>query len=154
MARNFVHSDPFGNLTRFDPLGIDPFRSVDEVMREFSLLPSLRGVEAEPRIRMDVEETDQHYLVKADMPGMKKEDIKVAIEGKTVSIQAQSLSEKQEQEGGNVVRRERYVGQHYRCFALPQEIDENGAEARYENGVLALTLPKKSGAVSKTLSIK
>lgn len=154
MARNLVRSDPFSDITRFDPLRFDPFRSIDDVMREFSLLPSLRGVEAEPRIRMDVQETDQNYLVKADIPGMKKEDIKVAIEGNTVSIQAQSVSEKQEQEGGNVVRRERYVGQQYRSFSLPQEIDENGAEAQYENGVLALTLPKKSGAVSKTLSIK
>lgn len=154
MARSLIRSDPFTEIARFDPFRFDPFRNIDEVMREFSLLPSVRGFEPEPRIRMDVEETDTNYLVKADMPGMKKEDIKVAIEGNTVSIQAQTAEEKEEKEGTNVVRRERYVGQQYRAFTLPQEIDDKGAEAQYDNGVLSLSLPKKSGSISKTLSIK
>ena len=153
MARSLIRSDPFTESARFDPFRFDPFRNIDEVMREFSLLPSARGFEPEPRIRMDVEETDKNYLVKADIPGMKKEDIKVAIEGNTVSIQAQTAEEKEE-EGANFVRRERYVGQQYRAFTLPQEIDEKGAEAQYDNGVLCLSLPKKSGSISKMLSIK
>ena len=154
MARSLIRSDPFTEIARFDPFRFDPFRNIDEVMREFSLLPSVRGFEPEPRIRMDVEETDTNDLVKADMPGMKKEDIKVAIEGNTVSIQAQTTEEKEEKEGTNVVRRERYVGQQYRAFTLPQEIDDKAAEAQYDNGVLSLSLPKKSGNISKTLSIK
>ena len=154
MARSLIRSDPFTEIARFDPFRFDPFRNIDEVMREFSLLPSVRGFEPEPRIRMDVEETDTNYLVKADMPGMKKEDIKVAIEGNTVSIQAQTTEEKEEKEGTNVVRRERYVGQQYRAFTLPQEIDDKAAEAQYDNGVLSLSLPKKLGNISKTLSIK
>jgi HSP20 family protein len=129
-------------------------RSIDDMMREFSLMPGLRGVEAEPRIRMDVEETDKDYVVTADIPGMKKEDIKVAIEGNTVSIQAQTASEQEQKEGSNIVRRERYLGQQYRSFTLPQEIDDKSAQAAYENGVLKLSLPKKSGSVSKTLAIK
>jgi HSP20 family protein len=153
MARSLIRSDPFTEIARFDPFRFDPFRNIDEVMREFSLLPSSRGFEPEPRIRMDVEETDKNYMVKADIPGMKKEDIKVAIEGNTVSIQAQTAEEKEEK-GANFVRRERYVGQQYRAFTLPQEIDEKGAEAQYDNGVLCLSLPKKSNSVSKMLSIK
>ncbi len=154
MARSLIRSSPFNELARFDPFQFDPFRNIDDVMREFSLLPSLRGYEAEPRIRMDVEETDNNYLVKADIPGVKKEDIKVAIEGNVVSIQAQTTEEKEEKSAGNVVRRERYMGQQYRSFSLPQDIDDKGAEAQYENGVLSLSLPKKTGTVSKTLSIK
>ncbi len=154
MARNLIRSDPFTELVRLDPFRFDPLRSIDDMMKEFSLMPGMRGYEAEPRIRMDVEETDKDYVVKADIPGMKKEDIKVAIEGNTVSIQAQTTVEQEQKEGGNVVRRERYLGQQYRSFTLPQEIDEQGAQAEYENGVLKLSLPKKSGSISKTLSIK
>ena len=154
MARSLIRSDPFNELVRLDPFRFDPLRSIDDMMKEFSLMPGLRGYEAEPRIRMDVEETDKDYIVMADIPGMKKEDIKVAIEGNTVSIQAQTSEEKEQKEGGNVVRRERYLGQQYRSFTLPQEIDDKGAQAEYENGVLKLTLPKKTGNVSKTLAIK
>lgn len=154
MARNLIRSDPFAELVRFDPFRFDPLRSLDDMMKEFSLMPGMRGYEAEPRIRMDVEETDKDYVIKADIPGMKKDDIKVAIEGNTVSIQAQTTSEQEQKEGGNLVRRERYLGQQYRSFTLPQEIDDQGAQAEYENGVLKLSLPKKSGSISKTLSIK
>lgn len=154
MARSVIRSDPFNELVRLDPFRFDPLRNIDDMMKEFSLLPGLRGYEAEPRIRLDVEETDKDYLVMADIPGMKKEDIKVAIEGNTVSIQAQTSEEKEQKEGGNVVRRERYLGQQYRSFTLPQEIDDKNAQAEYENGVLKLSLPKKSGSVSKTLAIK
>lgn len=154
MARNLIRSDPFAELVRFDPFRLDPLRSIDDMMKEFSLMPGMRGFEAEPRIRMDVEETDKDYVIKADIPGMKKENIKVAIEGNTVSIQAQTTTEQEQKEGGNVVRRERYLGQQYRSFTLPQEIDEQGAQAEYESGVLKLSLPKKSGSISKTLSIK
>ena len=154
MARNLIRTDPFTELARFDPFRFDPLRSIDDMMKEFSLMPGLRGYEAEPRIRLDVEETDKDYVVKADIPGMKKEDIKVAIEGNTVSIQAQTTAEQEQKEGGNLVRRERYLGQQYRSFTLPQEIDDQSAQAEYENGVLKLSLPKKTGSVSKTLSIK
>lgn len=154
MARNLIRTDPFTELARFDPFRFDPLRSIDDMMKEFSLMPGLRGYEAEPRIRLDVEETDKDYVVKADIPGMKKEDIKVAIEGNTVSIQAQTTAEQEQKEGGNLVRRERYLGQQYRSFTLPQEIDDQSAQAEYENGVLKLSLPKKTGSVSKTLAIK
>ena len=154
MARQLTRTSPFADLARFDPLRVDPLRNFEEAMREFSLMPSLRGFEAEPSIRLDVQETDQAYQVKADMPGVNKEDIQVAIEGNHVTIQAQTAEEKEEKQEGKLVRRERYVGQQYRSFSLAQEIDEQGAEARYENGVLSLTLPKRTGGASKTLAVK
>jgi len=107
-----------------------------------------------PSIRMDVSETPEAYMVKADIPGMKKEDIKVSIEGNQVSISAESRSEKEEKEGETVVRSERSYGRQSRSFTLGSEIDDAKANARYENGVLELTLPKRgSGSGAKQLPI-
>lgn len=146
------------NLTRFDPfremMRLDPFRNTEDFFKEFSMMPSLRGLEPEPRIRMDVSETEQAYMIKADIPGVKKEDIKIAIEGNTVSIRAEMKEEKEEKSAGNMVRSERYYGEQYRSFALPQEVDEGKAEAKYQDGVLSLTLPKKAGATSKQITIQ
>lgn len=146
------------NLTRFDPFGeiarLDPFRSVDDFFKEFSMMPTLRGLEAEPRIRMDVSETDQAYQVKADIPGVKKEDIKVSIDGNTVSIRAEMKEEKTEKMPGNMMRSERHYGEQYRSFTLPHEVDESKAEAKYQDGVLSLTLPKKAGTAGKQITIQ
>jgi HSP20 family protein len=144
MAQNLMRFDPFSDLMR-----IDPFRSMDDVLREFAMLPSLRSASAlEPmsRIRMDISETDKNYEVKADIPGVKKEDIKVAVDRNQVTISAEVKEETEENQksGAGKVRSERYYGQMYRSFILPQEVDDAGAEAKYENGVLLLTLPKKS----------
>lgn len=154
MARNLVRSSPFADISRFDPFRLDPLRSIDELMRDLSMLPTMGGFEAEAGIRLDVEETDQSFLVKADMPGIKKENIKVAIDGNLVTIEAQSAAETEETQAGKLVRRERFSGQQFRRFSLPQDIDDKVAEASYDNGVLSLTLPKKSGSVGTTLAIK
>lgn len=154
MARHVTRAAPFADIARFDPLRLDPLRSFEEAVRDFSLMPMLRGFEAEPSIRLDVEETDQSYQVKADMPGVKKEDIQVAIEGNQVTIQAQTVESREERQEGKLVRRERYAGQQFRSFSLPQEIDDQAADARYEDGVLSLTLPKKTGGTSKTIAVK
>jgi HSP20 family protein len=144
MAQNLMRFDPFSDLMR-----VDPFRSMDDIFREFSMLPSLRSAAAlEPmnRIRMDISETDKSYEVKADIPGVKKDDIKVAVDRNQVTISAEVKEEKDENQknASGIVRSERYYGQMYRSFVLPQEVDDAAAEAKYENGVLQLTLPKKS----------
>ena len=145
------------NLTRFDPLTdiarIDPFRNIGDFFGDFSLMPSLRGMGATPPIRMDVTEDDQNYLVKADMPGLNKDDIKVAIDGNQVSISAETKEEKETSNLGMLCRERRY-GQQYRSFTLPQEVDDAQAQAKYENGVLQLTLPKKAGTARKQLAIQ
>ncbi|HJV80487.1 Hsp20/alpha crystallin family protein [Noviherbaspirillum sp.] len=146
------------NLTRFDPFSdmmrFDPFRNMDDFFKEFSMMPSLRGMEAEPRIRMDVAETEQAYQIKADIPGVKKEDIKVAIDGNVVSIRAETKEEKEEKMEGNMVRKERHYGEQYRSFTLPQDVDESKVEARYQDGVLSLMLPKKAGGTTKQITIQ
>lgn len=147
-----------GNLTRFDPLRemmrFDPFRNTEDFFREFSMMPSLRGFEAEPRIRLDVSETDQAYQIHAEIPGVKKDDIKIAIDGNKVSISAELKEEKEDKTGANMVRSERYYGQQYRSITLPQDVDDSKAEAKYQDGVLSLSLPKKPGAGAKQISIQ
>ncbi|MGG7603370.1 Hsp20/alpha crystallin family protein [Massilia sp. BKSP1R2A-1] len=145
------------NLTRFDPfldtMRMSPLRSIEEFMRDFPLAPSLRGFEAERQIRIDVQETEQAYLVKADMPGFKKEDIKIAVDGGTVSISA-TMQGQNEQTVGDTVYSERYSGSQYRSFSLPQEVDDSKTEAKYQDGVLNLTLPKKPGTARKQIAVQ
>ena len=149
MANNLMRMDPFRDISRFDP-----FRDIDELFRDLS--PSVwRNADHAPRMRMDVSETEKEYFVKAEIPGVQKDDIKVAINGNQVSLSAEIKDEK-DAAGGNTgsLRTERYYGQLHRSFTLPQEVDDDQAQARYENGVLHLTLPKKVGSGGKQLTIQ
>jgi HSP20 family protein len=148
MASNLKRFDPFSDVVR-----LDPFRRLEDLMREFSAAPMLRSFEPERQIRVDVTETEQAYLVKADMPGLKKDDIKISIEGNVVSIGATVQEDKQETNGGAVYS-ERYSGALYRSFSLPQEIDDANTEAKYQDGVLSLTLPKKQGTARRQIAIQ
>lgn len=148
MTNNLMRFDPFGDIARFEP-----FRNMEDFFRDFRMVPAWRGMEAEPRIRMDVSETDQAYMVKAEIPGVKKDDIKVAIDGNQVSISAEVREEKT-QKSESMIRSERYYGQQSRSFTLPQEVDDTKAEAKYHDGILELTLPKKPGTGSKQLPIQ
>jgi HSP20 family protein len=144
---NITRFDPFGDLARFDP-----FRGFEDVFR----LPrgAMRGLPEEPQIKMDVSEDDKVYRVKAEIPGVNKEDIKVSIDGNQVSITAEVQREKEEKKGETVIRSERYYGTQYRSFTLQSDIDEGKADAKYENGVLELTLPKKEPATAKRVTIR
>jgi len=120
----------------------------------FSETTPFGNLDTEPRIKMDVAETDQGYTVKAEIPGAKKEDIKITVEGNRITIAAETKRETEEKEGETVVRRERYIGHQSRSFALAHEIDDAKAVAKYEDGVLELSLPKKAGdGGSKVLEI-
>jgi len=149
MTNNLTHFDPFREITR-----LDPFRNIEDFLRDFRLGPTMRGYESQPRIRMDVTEDDQSYVVKAEIPGVRKEDIKIDIEGNQVSISAEVKQEKEQMQGGNLVNRERYYGQQYRSFTLPREIDDTKAQAKYQDGVLELSLPKKAGHSGRQVSIQ
>ena len=148
MANNLTRFNPFGDLTRFEP-----WKNFDEIFKDFRLAPSWGSLEAEPRIKIDVSETDKAYTVKADIPGVNKEDIKVTVEGNQVSISVEVKKESEEKKDGNVIRSERYYGRQHRSFTLGQDVDDAKAEAKYNNGVLELTLPKKPGKAGKHLNI-
>jgi HSP20 family protein len=105
-------------------------------------------------MRVDVAETDRAYVVKADLPGVPKESIHVDIDGNRVTIRAEIKRESEHKDGERVLRSERYHGAFARSFALTDEIDDEQASARFDNGVLELTLPKKAVAGAKRLSIQ
>lgn len=144
------------NVTRFDPFqitspfgGNDPF---DDVFKGF--FRPIRLENQQPvQIRMDVKEDEKGYTVHAELPGVKKEDVQVTVDGNQVSISAEVKQEKEVKEGEKVLRAERYYGKVARSFALASEIDEAAAQAKYDNGVLELVLPKKTATASKRLTI-
>jgi HSP20 family protein len=97
---------------------------------------------------------NDRYDVLVDLPGVKKEDIQVTIEGNRVAIAAETKSEKEVKEGERLIHSERYAASYARSFELPAEVTEEGAEARFENGVLRLTLPKRATVTSKRLTVR
>jgi HSP20 family protein len=113
----------------------------------------LEGADRAPQIRLDVSEADGSYSVKADIPGVRKEDIDVRIDGNQVTISAEVKQEKEEKSGSRVLRSERQYGFASRTFALADNVDDTKADAKFENGVLKLTLPKRAPVSQKRLPI-
>lgn len=150
MARSLIRSgaNPVSNIIRSGG-----FPGIEDIFRELSMAPAFRALEQVPRMRIDVEENDQAYIMKADVPGVRKEDVSVSIDGNMVSIRTDMSEEKSDQKG-NTIRSERVFGEEFRSFALPQEVDESKSEAKIENGVLILTLPKKTGTGGRKLQIQ
>jgi len=135
------------NLARFDPFS----SIVDDLFKGFLVRPVAYDL---PRLSVDVTEKNGAYLVTADLPGVKKEDIHVDIDGAQVTLTAEVKREKQVAEGERVLHTERNFGKVSRSFALPQELDEAKAEAKFRDGVLELTLPKKAAAARKAITIQ
>lgn len=106
------------------------------------------------QMKVDVKEADDSYTVQAELPGVPKEDIHVSIEGNVVSLRAEVRQLDQQVEGEKVLRSERYFGQVARSFQLPADIDTSCAKAKYDHGVLTLTLPKKQGGSAQRLTIE
>jgi HSP20 family protein len=148
VARNMARYNP-----RSDLLRQAAFPDIGNLLRGLSMAPVLRELEQAPRMKVDIEETDQAYILRADVPGANREDITVTVDGNTVAITA-NVEQQRVDPNGNMITLERIYGEEYRVFTLPQEVDESKAEARIENGVLVLTLPKKSGAGAKKLDIR
>jgi HSP20 family protein len=139
------------NITRYDPLG----DLVDDFFRGFLVRPvAVEGQVPVRRMKVDVAEQNGDYKVVAELPGVKKEDIKVNIDGDQVSISAETRVAKDAKDGERVLHSERYVGKVSRAFRLADEIDESRASAKYSDGVLELTLPKKAATAAKQLAIQ
>jgi HSP20 family protein len=136
------------DLMNTDPFN-DAFRSLMRPLRW-----DMAEAAAAPEIRLDVTENDGLYTIKADIPGVRKEDIDIRIDGPVVSLSAEVKKEKEEKEGERVLRSERSYGWASRSFTLGSDVDQDRAEAKYDNGVLELTLPKKASAEAKRLSIR
>ena len=115
------------NLTRFSPLSslarFDPFRN-DDWFRSFGISPFVSEMEAAPQIKINLTENDKSYSVRAEIPGVKKEDIKVNVDGNMVTISAEVKQEKEEKKGEKTICRECYQGSSCRSFSLDSNVDE------------------------------
>ena len=149
MANIARRSPLLGDIARFDP-----FYNIDDWFKGFGVRPFSMDMETPPQIKIDVTENDAAYIVRAEIPGGKKEDVKVQVEGNRVSISCENKQEKEQKEGERVIYRECNQGSSYRTFTLGSEVDDTKAEAKYENGTLELTLPKKEGKTAKRIEVK
>ena len=139
------------SIVRYSPFD-DAF---DSLFRGFLARPlSYDGSDEAVPFRVDVTENDNAYTLRAEIPGVKKDDIQITIDGDTVAINAEVKNQKEVKDGDRVLRTERYYGKVYRAFALAQEVDQESAQARYDNGVLELTLPKRAAASTRKLMIQ
>jgi HSP20 family protein len=141
-----THWNPFKSLAKASPQ-VD----FDDFFRGFGMRPFLEQLQV-PDIRLDVSETADAYAIKADIPGVKKEDIEVSVDGRQVTISA-TTAEKTDKRDKASLYAERCEGQAYRSFTLPTEVDSKGAKAHYENGVLELTLPKLPDGNGKRIRV-
>ena len=139
-------------LRTIDPFSLDPF---DDTLRSLMRPWRMEMADAAPRIKVDLSEQDGSYAVKAEIPGVKKEDIDVRVDGNVVTISAEVKSEKEEKGNGDrVLRRERQEGYASRTFTLGCPVDAGKVQASYKDGILALTLPKKADTASKRIAVQ
>lgn len=140
------------HLRVFEPGISDTFESA--LRRFFSPVPLDINAQA-IQMRVDVSEKKDAYVVKADLPGVKKDDINVRIDGNIVQIDAEVKQEKETRGSDDkVLRSERYYGSVSRTFSLSQDVDDAKAVAKYADGVLTLELPKKATTASKKVTVQ
>lgn len=104
--------------------------------------------------RLDLRETEQAYEIQAEMPGVEKDDLKVAVDHQRITIEGECRKANERREGENVVYSERSARKFMRSFTLPSEVDEAAAQAKLDNGVLHLTLPKKQGGAARRIDVQ
>ena len=141
------------NISRMDPFN----DLVDDLFKGFFVRPVAyegRAGETMARMKVDVAESNGAYTVTAELPGVKKDDIQVTIDGAQVTLAAEVKREKEASQDERVLHTERVYGKVSRSFTLPQEVDEGKAEAKFRDGVLELRLPKKAAAQRKQISIQ
>jgi len=131
-------------LTRRDPFATGLESLIGELFRPTEAVA----------LRVDVRETAEAYVVHAELPGVKKDRIEIEIEGNEVSIAAEIGAKREAGDGEKWLRVERFHGRTGRRFALPQEIDAARADAKFTDGVLELTLPKKAPATGRKLPVQ
>lgn len=139
------------NLRLLDPTFGDNFETA---LRRFFPASLFDADAPQLKMRIDVTEDANAYKVKADIPGVKKDDISVRVDGNTVEIEAEARSEKETREGEKVLRSERCYGTISRSFSLAQDVDAGKVQAKYADGVLSLELPKKTAADSRKIAIQ
>lgn len=139
----------------------DPFRELEDMStrlhRFFGQTP-IRAEEeggffADWAPAMDVEETDKEYLIKADLPAVAKDDVRVGIEDGILTVQGERKHEKEEK-GKRFHRMERSYGKFVRRMSVPMDVDQQKVAAEFKDGVLNVHLPKANGAKPPSLEVK
>ena len=140
------------NVTRFNAFD----DTLDDLFRGFLVRPvSYEGASGSAApFRVDVTENENAYRLHAEIPGVKKDEIQITVDGDTVAITAEVKHEKDAKNGDRVLRSERYYGKVYRAFTLGQSVDETSTSAKYADGVLEVTLPKKAAVQAKRITIQ
>ena len=139
------------NITRHDPFN----ELVDDLFKGFFVRPvAFEGRAELPRMKVEVAEKNGAYIVTAELPGVKKEDIHVTIDGAQLTLAAEVKREKEATENDRLLHTERSFGKVSRTFTLPQELDEAKVEAKFRDGILELALPKKAAAQRKPIAIQ
>lgn len=141
----------------------DPFRELEDMTERLNRVfarPSARAAGGKEHLTVadwipsvDISETDQEYLIKAELPEVKKEDVRVTVEDGVLTIQGERHQEK-EDKGRKYHRVERSYGTFMRSFTLPESVDETGVKAEYKDGVLTLHLPKVEKVKPKAIEVK
>ena len=145
------------NLTRptESARGRDIFGDFDDLMGGWFRSPAvLRREETAKMPAIDVSENEGAYLVKAELPGVAREDLDVTIKDGVLAINAERKKEKKDGKDGRVIREERYYGKFVRSLRLGSDVDESGIEAHYEDGVLNLSLPKTAEVKPRKVDVK
>lgn len=134
------------NMIRRSPRGLsalDPFAGIDSILDNMMRPVRLRDLENDLHMpSTDIHETRDAYEVTAELPGIRKEDIQVTLQEGVLSIEAESKSESEEKKEGAVIRRERRYGKFLRRFAIGPDVQEDKVQARFEDGLLKLVIPK------------
>jgi HSP20 family protein len=138
------------NILRYNPAD----NAFDDFFRGFFMSPVRFEGSRDIQIKLDVSEDDKAYVVHAEIPGVRKDDINVSIEGNQVSVSAEVKNEKAVKDGERILRSERYFGKVSRAFMLEHEVDEATAQAKYTDGVLELHLPKKNNSKVRNITIQ
>lgn len=137
------------NITRYNP--------IEELLADFGkgfwVRPFAVPGETDIKLKIDVKEDDKAFTVRAEIPGVKKEDIKVEVDNDRVTLSAEARQEKEEKKGEKVIYSERRYGMASRSFTLPTDVDASAVQAEYKDGILNLTLPKKANGAAKRITI-
>ena len=150
-----------GDLTQSRGGGVAPFNDLNRIRSEidrifqnpFSLLAPNTSFFEGWTPALDIYEDKDKYVAKAELPGMKKEDIDVSLEGNTLTISGERKQEEEKKEG-DTYRSERYFGMFQRTVTLPAAVDANKIQATYKDGVLTVTVPKTEEAKPKQIEVK
>ena len=147
MALPTPYWNPLRSVSRFDPL-----TDVEDLFRSLGGRSMTSNEQRALDMRLDVNEDEKAYRVSVDMPGVKKEDIDVSVEGNQVTISAE-VKREESRENEREVHKERFSGKAFRSFTLPGNVKVDECKATYDGGVLSLTLPKMEDSQSRRISI-